>query len=96
MTIFYLIRHGENDWVGKAIAGRSPGVHLNAAGRQQAEQLAKQLAAHPIQQLFSSPLERARETAEPLARRLGLEVQIAPALTEMDFGQWTGKTLAEL
>jgi broad specificity phosphatase PhoE len=71
-------------------------VHLNATGRQQAQRLAEALAGRGIQQIFSSPLERARETAEPLAARLQLPVQISPPLLEADFGDWTGKAFAEL
>jgi len=96
MTTFYLIRHGENDLVGEAIAGRSPGVHLNATGHKQAERLAEHLSRLRIDHLFSSPLERARETAEPLARKLGLEINISQALIEIDFGDWTRKSLHEL
>ncbi len=96
MTTIYLIRHGENDFVGHAIAGRSPGVHLNALGRKQAEQLAEHLATFPIRHLVSSPLERARETAEPLVQKLGVQLDISPALLEIDFGEWMGKTFAAL
>ncbi len=96
MSLFYLIRHGENDLVGHGIAGRSPGIHLNATGRAQAENLAQHLSRFPVHQLFSSPMERARETAEPLARALRQPVQICEALNEIDFGDWTGKTFAEL
>jgi broad specificity phosphatase PhoE len=96
MALFYLIRHGENDLVGRGIAGRRPGTHLNAAGQAQAERLARHLSTFPIHHLFSSPMERARETAEPLARALGLPVEICEALNEIDFGDWTGKTFAEL
>jgi probable phosphoglycerate mutase len=96
VTTFYLIRHGENDLVGQAIAGRAPGIRLNALGRRQAEVLAGHLAHFPIHQVLTSPLERARETAEPLARRLGLPLQVCAGLIEVDFGDWTGKPIAEL
>lgn len=96
MTTFFLIRHGMNDRVGKSIAGRMPGVHLNVEGLGQAERLAERLAHERIQLIFSSPLERTVETARPLAEKLGLEIQISDALTEIDFGDWTGKTLEEL
>jgi probable phosphoglycerate mutase len=49
-----------------------------------------------IRAVYSSPLERAIETAGPFARRKGLSVQVAPGLNEIDFGDWTGRTLAEL
>jgi len=96
MTKFFLIRHGANDFVGKSIAGRMPGVHLNAEGRKQAERLAEKLSRESIQKIFSSPLERTMQTAGPLSKKLGLEIQISDALLEIDFGDWTGKTLDEL
>jgi len=96
MTTLLLIRHGLNDLVERVIAGWQPGVHLNETGRAQAAQLADQLAAAPLRALYSSPLERARETAAPLAARLGLPVQINADLGELEFGEWTGRTLAEL
>jgi probable phosphomutase (TIGR03848 family) len=96
VSTFLLIRHALCDPVGKAIAGRAPGVHLNPAGRVQATALATRLAGLPISAIYSSPLERAQETAEPIASRLDLEVESDPRLNEVDFGDWTGRTLAEL
>ncbi len=97
MAVFLLIRHGENDWVknGK-LAGRTPGVHLNERGQAQAERLAEELASTTIKAVYSSPLERAVETAEPVARQKGLEIQVHPDLIEIDFGRWTGKDLKDL
>ena len=97
MAVFLLIRHGENDWVknGK-LAGRTPGVHLNEKGQAQAQRLAEELASTTIKAIYSSPLERAVETAEPLALAKGLEVRIHPDLNEIDFGRWTGKDLKDL
>jgi probable phosphomutase (TIGR03848 family) len=96
MTTFLLIRHGSCDPVGKSIAGRAPGIHLNDTGRAQATALAERLAAVPVAAVYSSPLERAQETAAPLAARQGKSVTIVPELVELDFGEWTGRTLAEL
>jgi broad specificity phosphatase PhoE len=96
MPTFLLIRHATTDMVGHTLSGRLPGVHLNEAGRLQAEQLTERLARHGIQRLFSSPLERARETAEPLANKLGLKIQVSEALTDLDFGDWTNRAIAEL
>lgn len=95
-TTFLLIRHATNDAVGKSLAGRTPGVHLNDPGRAQAERLAERLRDAPLAAIYSSPLERAVETAEPLARLLGLEVQVLPDVLEINMGQWTGRTLKEL
>ena len=96
MTTFLLVRHALCDPVGQSIAGRSPGVHLNDAGRVQAARLSDRLSAFPIQAVFSAPLERARETAAPLADRLRLPVRTIEALGEIDFGEWTGRSLGEL
>ena len=96
MTTFYLLRHASNDLVGKAIAGRMPGVSLNHQGQREAERLATRLGGEPIQMIFSSPLERAVETAVPLAKRLGLDIQISDALNEIDFGVWTKLTFEQL
>jgi probable phosphoglycerate mutase len=96
MTTFYLIRHGDNDVLSYALAGRGPGVHLNANGQQQALRLAEHMADRGIDRIFSSPMERARETAEPLARKLGLKIEICEAITEINYGDWTGKTMVEL
>jgi probable phosphoglycerate mutase len=96
VTTFFLIRHGENDFVGKKIAGRSPGVHLNAEGKKQAEQLAEKLSRESIQKIFSSPLERTMETARPLSDKTGLKIETSPALIEIDFGDWTGLEFDQL
>jgi len=68
-----------------------PGVRLGPEGKSQATRLAERFAAEKIAALFSSPLERAVETAEPIARRLGIPVQVSEALNEIDFGAWTGR-----
>jgi broad specificity phosphatase PhoE len=97
MTTFYLIRHAANDYLTEnKIAGWLPGVHLNAEGRKQSELLAERLAHEPIRAIYSSPLERARETAEPLAAKLALPVQVSEGLGEIRFGDWTDQPVAKL
>jgi probable phosphoglycerate mutase len=96
MSKIYLIRHGANDCLGKSIAGRQAGVHLNASGQKQAARLAEHLQSAGISQIYSSPLERSRETAQPLAAKMHLEIQIADELDELQFGEWNGATLEEL
>ncbi|HSJ56281.1 MAG TPA: MSMEG_4193 family putative phosphomutase [Anaerolineae bacterium] len=91
-----LIRHAANDWVGKKLAGWTPGVHLNEEGRAQAAALAERLAGVPLAAIYSSPLERACETAEPLAAGHGLDIQVREALGETGFGDWVGRELEEL
>ncbi len=92
----YLIRHATNPLVGKTIPGWMPGVHLNAAGRAEAERLAGSLRGQGIARVFSSPLERALETAEPVAKMAGVSVEIRERLGEMRPGEFTGRTLADL
>lgn len=96
MPLFYFVRHGTNDYIGKGLAGRLPSVHLNDQGRLEGERISGLLATCGIHRIISSPLERARETAEPLARRLNLPVEISDQIHEIDFGDWTGKSLQEL
>lgn len=96
MTRFLLIRHGMTDLVDKAVSGWTPGVHLNDEGRAQAAKLAERLAGAEVKAIYSSPLERARETAEPISRRFGLEVQIVEEVGEIVLGEWTGRELSDL
>jgi len=96
MTTFLLIRHGQNDLLEKKLAGRLPDVHLNPKGREQAQRLSEVLSALPIKAVYASPLERAQETAEPIARSHGLLVETLPALLEINFGGWQGKKIKRL
>lgn len=96
MTTVLLIRHGLNDWVGKRLVGRTPDVHLNEQGRKQAQMLVSVLKELPIDSIYSSPLERAIETAQPLALAKSLPVICNENLQEIDFGDWQGKTIKQL
>ncbi len=91
MPIILLIRHGENDYVktGK-FAGRIPGVHLNEKGQQEAREIADGLKDVPLSAVYSSPLERAIETAQPLAKTRKLKITVAEGLIETDIGDWKG------
>ncbi|NMR30243.1 MSMEG_4193 family putative phosphomutase [Crystallibacter degradans] len=95
-TLLLLVRHGQTPTTGKVLPGLAPGLHLSDGGRVQAQRVAERLAALPIDGIYSSPLERACETAEPTAARTGLEVNEHAGLIECDFGAWTGAALAEL
>ena len=93
-----LIRHAQNDWVKTGrLAGWTPGVHLNEEGRRQAEALGERLASAKLQAVYSSPLERAVETAEAVVKHYpGLAVQIEEEVGEVAFGKWTGERLRKL
>jgi broad specificity phosphatase PhoE len=82
MTVVHLLRHGEVDNPSGVIYGRLPGYHLSANGRAMAEAAADYFADRPVVALFSSPMERAQETARPVAERLGLPIVIDDRLIE--------------
>ena len=96
MTVI-LLRHGRSvSNTAHTLAGRSEGVELDAKGVSQAAALVERLAGLPITALVRSPLLRCRLTLEPLAAALGLEPLIDERLSEVDYGQWTGRNLGEL
>jgi len=97
MPLLLLVRHGENDYTKThKLAGRLPGVHLNEHGQKQAQALAEALKGVPIKAIYSSPLERAMETANPIAESHKLTIQQEPDLMDTDIGKWQGKSLASL
>lgn len=94
-TTVLLVRHGTTPTTGKLLPGRAAGLHLSEAGRAQAERVASGIAAldpRPVA-VYASPLERARETAGPIARALGVRVRTERGLVELDIGEWTGMSL---
>jgi probable phosphomutase (TIGR03848 family) len=95
-TILLLVRHALTDWVGDRLAGWTPNVHLNDKGRTQAQALSRRLADKPLDAVYSSPLERAIETAQILAEPHQLEVQIRERVGEVRYGEWTGLSIKEL
>jgi probable phosphomutase (TIGR03848 family) len=97
-AVALLVRHGTTPTTGKVLPGTAPGLHLSDDGRKQAQATAERIAAlkHRPVAIYSSPLERARETAQPLSDLLGLPVEIDPGLIECDFGEWTGAELKNL
>jgi broad specificity phosphatase PhoE len=96
MTTCLLIRHATTDHVGHVLGGWTPGIHLNALGMRQAESLADRLAPLPLAAIYASPLERAQETAARIAQGRGIEVKTAAEAGEVRFGEWTGRSFAEL
>ena len=92
MTVFHLLRHGQHVLQGRVLAGRTPGIGLSTMGRAEIAAVADRLANEDIVALYSSPLQRTRETAEILSERLDLPIQYREDLLELDFGEWTGLT----
>ena len=91
-----LVRHGLTDWNEEGrLLGRTD-VGLNARGRQQADALAAILGGLPISKVISSPQVRARETAAPIAEKLGLTVETDPGIDEVWLGRWQGKLISEV
>jgi probable phosphomutase (TIGR03848 family) len=97
-TTFLLIRHAAHVLGGGTIAGRMEKAVLSEAGWRQAQRTADRVAAAnvPIQAIYASPVVRVQQTAGVLASRLGLPVATDDALAEIDYGDWTGRTLDEL
>ncbi len=88
--ILLLVRHAHTEAIGRFIAGRMPGIPLSEEGRRQARELAERLAPVPLAAVYTSPLDRARETAAALAAGRDIPVRVVPGLTEIDYGRWTG------
>lgn len=96
MTTFFLVRHAEHELIGKVLTGRRVDISLSKQGRAQAERLAARLAQENAQALHVSPMTRTKETAAPIAARLGVAARIVPALDEVDCGDWSGRPFDEL
>lgn len=97
MTTIFLIRHGQNDFVGKGkLAGWLPDVHLDERGVAQVKALAEVMASVKLHAVYSSPLDRTMETAAPLAAAQGSEVIPRHGLGEIHYGRWQGQSLKAL
>ncbi len=91
-----LVRHATTAATGRRLGGWTPGVHLDAKGREQAEAMAQRLADLEVTAVYASPLERTQETARIVARPHGLRVRTRRAIGEVDYGEWTDKPLGHL
>ena len=96
-TTVLLVRHGTTPTTGRLLPGRAKGLPLSDAGRAQAERVAAQIAALDPRPsaVYASPLERARETAAPIARAPGVRVRNERGLVDLDVGEWTGMSLRQ-
>ncbi|HJP16188.1 MAG TPA: histidine phosphatase family protein [Acidimicrobiales bacterium] len=102
-TLVLYIRHGSTPTTGAVLPGRAPNLHLSDVGKEQAEAVAAHINAgqqfflsKKVSAVYASPMERAKETASPISKAVGLRVRTAEGLIECDFGKWTGKKLKDL
>lgn len=96
-TTVLLVRHGNTPTTGKVLPGRAAGLSLSDKGLEQATRAGERIhALARVDAIYCSPLERARETAAPIAQMRGLKPKIDKGLLECDFGDWTGESLARL
>ncbi|MDQ0797306.1 histidine phosphatase family protein [Streptomyces sp. B1I3] len=98
MPTLILVRHGRSTAnTAGLLAGRTPGVALDERGAAQAAALPGRLAALPLVAAVTSPLQRCRETLQPLLdARPGLPLHTEDRISECDYGEWSGRKLAEL
>lgn len=96
MTRFWLIRHGSTPTLDHSIAGWTPHVPLSERGRAEVQALCARLASSPARRVYASPLQRAQETGQLLATRLGCELDTCEGLGELRYGEWTGLTFDAL
>ena len=95
-TTIFLVRHAAHADVGRRLTGRASGLQLTEAGERQAKALGTRLSGEGLDAIQTSPRARARATAEEISRQSGAPVELAPALDEIDFGDWTGRSFEEL
>lgn len=96
MQVVLLVRHAEADVDPKRLTGRAPGFGLSDTGRRQAESLGDRLRPVRLAAIYSSPIQRCRETAEEVAAGRKLSLRMSEDLQEVDFGSWQGRTYASL
>lgn len=96
MTVLFLVRHGVTSDTGHKLSGWTPGIDLSEEGMAQAEAAARHLEGQEIKAVYSSPIERCRQTAEAVARPHQVPVRTVRELGEVDYGKWTGRSLKSL
>jgi broad specificity phosphatase PhoE len=95
VTRIVLVRHGETEWnVVERFRGRVD-VPLNETGRAQAQAVARRLRAWPVEAVYSSPLSRALDTAQPIAEACGRQLAVLDSLADVDYGEWAGLSIEE-
>lgn len=96
MTTLWLVRHGVTSHTGHKLSGWMPDVHLTEEGRAQAEATADLLAKSKLEAVYSSPIDRTRETAAAIAARHGLPVRTRRTIGEVEYGKWTDRSFKVL
>jgi broad specificity phosphatase PhoE len=96
VTTFFLVRHGAHGLLGRVLVGCSIDVSLDELGRRQAQALAERFSRERVDAVQTSPRRRCRQTALPIAGRIGVPARIVPAVDEIDCGEWSGRTFDEL
>jgi probable phosphomutase (TIGR03848 family) len=96
MTTFFLVRHAATDHTGHRLSGWMPNIHLSDEGRDQAEAVADSLGRVALHAIYSSPIDRTVETAQAIAARHDLEVEIVPGIGEVRYGKWTNRSFKTL
>ena len=97
LTTILFVRHGQTPSTGKILPGRAAGLHLAETGVAQARKAAERIGElKQVDALYTSPLERARETAAPIAKITGQRARVERGLLECEFGEWTGAELSKL
>lgn len=94
--LLFLIRHAVTSHTGTQLTGWTPGVHLSDEGRAQAGALVERMLPVRLEAVYSSPVDRALETAKPLAASKGLRVRVREGIGEVRYGDWEGKRLAAI
>ncbi|MGH2747941.1 MAG: MSMEG_4193 family putative phosphomutase [Actinomycetota bacterium] len=96
MTTVFLVRHALTPETGRKLSGWTPGVHLNADGLAQADATAEYLRTVPLKAVYSSPIDRAVETARVIAAHHKLQVKVRRAIGEIEYGKWTDRSFKTL
>jgi broad specificity phosphatase PhoE len=96
MTRLFLVRHGRTGWNKEQIFRGTKDVPLDAVGKEEALMVGERLKGEGLRAVYSSPLSRAKETAEAIARFHSLEVQVLSGLNDLHFGEWEGQSLREV
>jgi broad specificity phosphatase PhoE len=95
VVTFFFVRHASTDAAG-ILCGRAADVHLSSKGLLESEELAKRFRNIQITSIWSSPLERASETANSIAKKAALSVFYSESFNEVNYGEWTGRSFDSL